>query len=166
MRTSAALAGAVAGVAAVVALAGAVNGGPPHVAGPAAPGKETPAPDKTVGVLPPPPPTDDRLEFCTDHPSDLVDVTTSGTELKYDKGCYVARAGTLVKLVFTNRTTVPHNVVVAKEGEEAFAKTETIKADAAGHPASYNLGLNDLAPGIYALTCDVHPQMHAMLYVP
>jgi len=166
-RTSLALVGATAGVVAVVALAGAIASGGAQVAGPVAPGKVTPTPsEKTVAALPPPRPTDDRLEFCTDPASDLVDVTTHGTELKYDKGCYVARAQTQVKLVFTNPTTVAHNVVVAKEGEAAFAKTETIKADAAGHPASYNLGLPPLDPGIYALTCDVHPEMRSMLYVP
>jgi plastocyanin len=112
-----------------------------------------------------PPLTDDRYEFCDRAPERDVQVTVSTYERKFDRGCYRAPAGVPLRLSFTNRTTVPHNVVAIGVDRIAFAKTET-RFVADGARAAYDsTGLGTLAPGDYELICDLHPTMHAQLVV-
>jgi hypothetical protein len=151
LRTSLAAFGAVTAVVALVAVAGSV-GRDRDVASPAAPAKVTPSP------------TDDRLEFCTTAPVTLVRVRPAANgELKYDRGCYVVAAGVPSRLAFDNPTKVPHNVVVGPESGEPFAKTEVVFADGTAKEGYDSIDLGTLAPGIYRLTCDVHPRMVSML---
>jgi hypothetical protein len=121
-------------------------------------------PEHRVAIPAAPSPTDDRYGFCPKTiPGDTVSVRTFGTELKYDQGCYVVAAGVPSRLSFTNTTKVPHNVVVAPEGGEPFAKTETVFADGTSKAGYDTIDLGTLARGDYTLTCDVHPNMHAQL---
>jgi plastocyanin len=157
-RLTAAVGGGVLGVVAVVVATAAVVGPSSRHATPAAPPRTSyPA---TI-VVPPP---DDRYESCpkVGAPA-LVSVSTSGTELKYDRGCYVVAAGLASQLSFTNTTKVAHNVVVAPDGGEPFAKTETVRAGGTSAAGYDTIDLGTLAPGDYTLTCDVHPNMHAQL---
>lgn len=145
LRAGAAVAACTVGVVAVVALAA-------GAARPERPARVTPV------ETPPPTAYADRYEFCTGTPALSVHVAIHPGELKFDRGCYVVKAGITVRLDFTNATSVPHNVVVAPDGGEPFVKTDIIKD---GRYEAINLGA--LRKGDYSLTCMVHPAMHAQL---
>jgi plastocyanin len=147
-RAGAAGAAGVAGVVAVVAVAAAaVHTGPAAV--------------RPVATVPATTPAlDDRYEFCDAPPTDHVVATPFGTMLKYNRGCYVVKAGVPAKLTFTNLTAIPHNLVVAPEGGEPFVKTETLVQ---GDKTTDTIALGTLAKGDYVLHCDVHPDMTAQL---
>jgi plastocyanin len=153
-RAGGTAAAGLAGVALVVAVAAAVAS-PSHPAGiePAQPGPGTLPPSVAV--------PDDRYEFCTQPATDTVAVTASSTELKYDHGCYVVRAGVPATLTFTNRSTLAHDVVVRPDGGEPFAKTDVVRRNGPYDEDTVDLGT--LARGDYVLTCDVHPTMRAQL---
>ena len=140
--------GAVAGVGLAV-LAVVSYDTPPRAIVPAAPLSPSPTADY-----------DDRYEFCTVPATDALVVTPYGSELKYNRGCYVATAGVPVTLTFTNLSDVPHNVVVKPDGGEPFAKTDDLVASGR---TNHTVDLGRLARGDYVIYCGLHPGMQAQL---
>jgi plastocyanin len=158
VRAALAVAGCTVAVAGIVAVAGSAltgNDAAPPAGGPPA------APPPTSW------PTDDRYEFCTGAVDSEVRVAVHATELKFARGCYRVASGA-AGLTFTNPQTVPHDLVIAPEGDPTHPvyRGETIVAAKAGQVAEYIADLAfGFAAGDYALTCTIHPTMHAQLVV-
>ncbi len=147
VRTSLALAGATLGVVAVVAVAAAAIRPDTAVAPPAA---------NPTSI----PPDDDKYFACTAGQLDQVAVAVHASELKFQYGCYRVAAGA-TSVTFTNPQQLPHNLLITPEGStQSIFSSKVITAD--GLTATLS---RPLAVGDYALTCQVHPAMHAQLVV-
>jgi plastocyanin len=151
-RATATVAGCAAAVAALVGVAAGLADPAPRAVAPA--------------TQPPTPPTGDRYEFCTGLPADEIVVAVHATELKFAQGCYRVGAGAGA-VTFTNPQRVAHDLVIAPDGDPAHPvfRSEPIVATA-GTTASVHADLvAPFAAGDYALTCSIHPEMHAQLVI-
>jgi plastocyanin len=139
------------------------------VAGSALTGNEAapPAGGAPAAPLPTASPIDDRYEFCTGAIDSEVRVAVHATELKFAQGCYRVAAGAGA-VTFSNPQPVPHDLVIAPDGDPAHPvfRGSTIVGGKAGETAAFHADLaTAFAAGDYALTCTIHPQMHAQLVV-
>jgi plastocyanin len=131
------------------------------------------APERTIAPAttpaPPTAPTDlvGRYEFCDlEHPADGLHVAAHATETKFEQGCYVVRAGfSLVS--FGNPSRFPHNLAVAPDAKEPWKQRPIVATDVVerGESTALTWHGEPLAPGDYALFCQVHPRMYAQLVV-
>ena len=72
----------------------------------------------------------------------------------------VAPAGAPFTLYFENRESEPHNVRLWDASGASVAETEIV-----GGPTARMVDVAALQPGVYRLTCDVHPDMKSQLVV-
>jgi len=157
-RTTALFAAPVLATASVVALVAA----PERTVTPAAP-SITPASTPPAGV------TDltGRYEFCDlEYPADELHVAAHATEMKFDQGCYVVRAG-FPGIEFANPSKLPHNVAVVPDAKQPWTQKPIVATDIVDSGESTGLTWKEspLTPGDYVLFCQVHPLMYAQLVV-
>ncbi len=92
---------------------------------------------------------------ATPGPNDIA-ITTDG--MQFVEREVSARAGTALGILFENREGVPHNVSLHAADGTSVAKGEIFTG-----PGLRMLQVDALAPGSYAFTCDLHPDMTGVL---